>query len=114
MGLLKCYKLKASSIAESIIAMVIIAVCLSIVMVVYVRVLHTDKNLQMYIAEQKVKELLWKTKNTNEFVSEDYSYPSFVISKEVEELSVDKDLFKIKFTVKSGGKQNKYEYIIAN
>lgn len=114
MVLLSHYKLKASSLTESIIAMVIIAVCLSITMVVYVRVLNTDRNIPSYVAEQKVKELLAEAKLEAAFEDEDYSFESFSISKEVEEMSADQGIYKIQFIVKAGNHKDKYEYIIAN
>jgi hypothetical protein len=113
MRLSKRFRLQASSITESIIAMVIIAICLSIIMVVYVRVLNTDRNLPLYIAEQKVKELLWETENRNEYMNEEYSYSSYTINKEVEELS-EIGTYKVSFIVIAGGKQDKYQYIIAD
>ena len=114
MELLKHCRIKANSLTESIIAMVLIAICLSITIVIYVRVLNTERNIPSYIAEQKVKELLWETTKTKRYINEDYSFSSFEISKEVTEMSADKGIYRIEFKVTSGGKINRYKYIVEN
>lgn len=99
---------------ESIMAMVIIAVCLSITIIVYVRVLNTDRNIPSYLAEQKVKALWVETIKEKSFANEDFSYDSYQISKVVEELSVAPPVYQVQFVVKAGNQKNKYDYIIAN
>tara|TARA_R110002033_G_scaffold66981_3_gene118001 strand:- start:44011 stop:44349 length:339 start_codon:yes stop_codon:yes gene_type:complete len=111
MGLLNNYKVKASSLTESIIAMVIIATCLSIAIMIYVRVLTSDKNIASYKAEQKVKELLFETSSKKEYTNEEYTYETFKIRKEVEELVKDGP-YKVIFIVDAGHNKNKYQYII--
>ncbi len=94
--------------------MVIIAICLSISMVVAVKVLDTDRNLPSYSAEQKVKELLWETKRLKQFENEDYSFSAYKINKEVDELYADQGIYKVKFTVQAGRKLDEYKYVIAS
>jgi hypothetical protein len=78
---------------------------------IYVRVLNTDKNIAAFNAEQKVKELLLETKSKEEYTSEEFTFPTYKISKEVEELSQDGP-YKVIFIVDAGRIKNKYQYII--
>lgn len=112
MVLLKNYKLKAASLTESIVAMVIIALCLSIGILIYTNVLRSDRNLASIVAEQKVKELLLKTKINKEYLDESFSFEGFTIDKKLEK--INESNFKIQFIVTTVSNKDKYTYIIAD
>lgn len=94
--------------------MVIIAICLSISMVVAVKVLDIDRNLPSYSAEQKVKELLWETRRLRQFENEEYSFSFYKINREVDELYAGHGIYEVKFTVQAGRKQDEYQYVITS
>jgi len=52
----RCYKLKANSLLESVIALSIIAVCLYIAVVVYSRVFTPKTSLKAYSMQNKINE----------------------------------------------------------
>ncbi|MBR9855993.1 MAG: hypothetical protein GYB37_15735 [Algicola sp.] len=106
------FKVSASSLVESIIAMVIIAVCLSIALVVYVNVLRVDKGLPYYAAEQKVKELLWKEVDKPFMEDEVFTYPTYSIQKTVEEIDGAAETYKLTFTVELPNKSKSYEHVV--
>lgn len=111
MSQLKKYNVKASSITESVIAMTIVAICLAIAMFTYGSVLQTDNNVTFFIAQQKVKELLYETKKNNQVKDENYDYESFTIQKTVKEL--DNNSFAVDFIVTTVNKKNRYQYIVS-
>ena len=113
MVLSKRYNIKASSLTESIIAMVIVAICLSIAIVVYVSVLKRDRGLPYHKAEQKVKELAWAAQNEQLWDDEDYTFPSFTINKKVEQLKGLENTHKMVFTINMPNGKKNYEYVVS-
>ncbi|WP_133067283.1 hypothetical protein [Flagellimonas pacifica] len=109
----KRYKVKASSLTESIIAMVIVAVCLSIALVVYVSVLKRDRGLPYYKAEQKVKELLWATQYEMQLEDEDYTFLGFTINKKVEQHKGLANIYKVTFIANLPNGKKNYVYVVA-
>ncbi|GAA4272071.1 hypothetical protein U6A24_11230 [Aquimarina gracilis] len=105
------YKVKAGSVIESVIAMTIIAVCLSMALIIYARVLDTDNSMAHYQARQKVKELLWETRTEKVFEDEDYDFGSFLVDKKVEELENNIG-YKVVFTIKVNSKKETHQYIV--
>ncbi len=105
------YKIKAGSIIESVIAMTIIAVCLSMALIIYARVLDADHSIANYQARQKVKELLWETKTEQLFIDEDYDFESFTVHKKVEELENDSG-YKVVFMIKVQSKKEIFQYVV--
>lgn len=111
MGLSSNFKLQGSSLVESIIALVIVAVCLSIALVVYVKVLKSQRDIPFYSAEQKVKELFWITKEESLWEDGDYSYDTYTIKKKVEKLDGMDTVYKLTFMVITPGNQKKIEHV---
>lgn len=109
---LNSFRLKGSTLVETIIALVIVAVCLSIALVVYVNVLKSQRNLPFYSAEQKVKELFWTTKEENSWENEDYGFNTYAIEKKVEKLNGTDKAYKLTFTVRTPEEQRKYEHVV--
>lgn len=113
MQLLKASDVKGSSIAETVVAMAVIAICMSMAMIIYVRVLDTEKNVAYYKSEQKVKELYWETESKKDFLDEDFDFNIFKIKKKVVELK-DDELYKVTFTTFINKQKKEYSYIVAN
>ncbi|MDO6758567.1 hypothetical protein Q4566_00025 [Tamlana sp. 2_MG-2023] len=109
---LRHFSLKASSISESVIAMTIIAICLSIAITIYSSVLQTDHNITFYKSQQKVKELLWETKRDRQIENEDYDFEFFKVQKRIEVLD-GLSSFKIDFIVITNNSKRKYQYIVS-
>ncbi len=106
------YKVKGSSITESVIAMTIIAICISIAIMMYARVLRTDTNMAGYRAQQKVKELLWEVKkDKNKLEDENYNFESFSVDKKIEKTE-NKNSFKITFTIKLNNQKKEHFHIV--
>ena len=103
---------KASSLLESVIAMTMIAICLGLGMVTFGMVMKTDNNIAFYQAQQKVKELLYETKQKQLIDDEEYDYKSFKIQKRVEGMESDFG-HKVNFTVTINGKKKTYQYIVS-
>lgn len=111
MVLLKRYNfLKASTLTESIVAMVIIAFCISIGFSIYGRVINYDRGIATFKAEQKVKELLLFTKIDNSFQDEEYKFSGYTIAKKVSHLN--EYICKVSFYVTSNKNKDKFEYIV--
>lgn len=111
MRLLSLYRLKANSIIESVIAMTIIAICLSLAMIIYSNVIRTGKDLTDFIAHQKVKELLWEALSEKSFKNETYTFKYYEVVKEVEKKE-ESDSYKLTFTVKRKSNKHIYEFIV--
>lgn len=106
------YRVQAGSIIESVIAMTVIAICLSMALIIYTRVLDTDYSLTQYKARQKVKELLWESKTDQAFMDEDYTFESYSVEKKVEALEA-KNSYVLTFIIKVQSKKEVYKYIVS-
>ena len=106
------YNFKASSITESVMAMTIIAICLSIAFMIYGKTIQTDHNIAFYKAQQKVKELLWMTKKNKSFEDGMFNFETYKIQKTVKALRSN-DVYQIDFTIRIQNTQEKYQYIVS-
>lgn len=111
MQLLNKCKVKAGSLIESVIAMTIIAICLSMALIMYSRVLDSDYSIAHYQARQKVKELFWETRTEKQFIDEDYDFSSYTINKNIEKLENNAG-YMVVFTIKTQSKEETYKYIV--
>lgn len=107
---LRTYSVSASSLTESVIAMVIVAACLSIAMMIYGQVLRSDRNIALYKGAQKVKELIAETILNKSFEDEIYDYETYSIEKKVE--AITEKVYKVELHVKSQQKTEHYQYIL--
>ena len=108
MRLSRNYKLKASSLMESVIAIAIIAVCLLIASLIYVKLLDSDYEVAYYEAKQKVKELHFETITNQQFEDETYQYDAYKITKTVNDTSID--LKEVNFEIKTKKKVENYTF----
>ena len=81
MNLLRNCKLQASSLVESVMAIAIISICISIATLVYVRLLQSDYEIAYYKAKQKITFLHLETIEKQLFENETYSFESYTITK---------------------------------
>lgn len=78
------YNLKASSLAETVIAMALISISLAIAFAVYNSVVSGSGGLSKYEAEQQLKEVIYKTRLNKDIGNEDFDYESYKIIKTTE------------------------------
>ncbi|PHS04930.1 MAG: hypothetical protein COA88_13030 [Kordia sp.] len=87
MSLLRNCKLQASSLVESVMAIAIISICISIATLVYVRLIQSDYEIAYYKAKQKITFLHLETIEEQLFENETYILDSYTIIKLVKEHS---------------------------
>jgi len=87
MSLLRNCKLQASSLIESVMAIAIISICISIATLVYVKLLQSDYEIAYYKAKQKIALLHLETIEDQLFENETYGFESYTITKLVKEYS---------------------------
>lgn len=110
MSLLKNYKLKASSLIESVVAIAIISICVFIATLIYVKLLETDYEIAFYKAKQKVSVLYLQTIEEQLFEDEVYDFGDYKIVKEINDFS-DK-VKEVEFEILTKSKSEKYNYLI--
>lgn len=110
MSLLKNYKLEASSLIESVMAIAIISICMFIASLVYVKLLDADYNVSYYKAKQKVTLLHLQTIEEQLFDDEVYDFESFKIVKEVQPYS--EALKKVNFEIQTSTKKESFNYLV--
>ncbi len=77
-------KIKASTLIEALVAMVIVMTCFGIASMIYVNVLNADNNRIQLNAHLLVHELAQKAKETNSFLDEKIETNGLIIQKSVE------------------------------
>jgi len=83
MNSLRNCKLQASSLIESVMAIAIISICISMATLVYVKLLQSDYELAYYKAKQKIALLHLKTIEEQLFDDEIYGFESYSVTKQV-------------------------------
>jgi hypothetical protein len=83
MALLKT-QLKASTLIEALVAMVIVMICFGIASMIYVNVLNADNNRIQLKAHLIVSDLAQKAKTTSTFLDEKIETEGLVIQKSIE------------------------------
>ncbi|WP_452223475.1 hypothetical protein [Lacinutrix chionoecetis] len=110
MNLLKNYKLKASSLIESVIAIAIISICVFIATMVYVKLLDSDYEISYYKAKQKITELHLQTIEQQDFEDENYDFESYRIKKMTNDYSIF--LKQVIFILETETKKEQVEYLV--
>lgn len=111
MKLLKGFNVKGSSIGESVIAMALVAICLAMAITVYGQVISSGMNVSDMIAEQKVKELVWQTEESQLFEDEDLNFETFRIQKRISHKE-NNGLYEVTFTVLNNGNKHSSIFLI--
>jgi len=82
-------KIRASTLLETIVALMLVMMCFSIGMMIYVNVINSDNNRQKLHVHLLLKGIAFKTKTDNSYLDE---------SIESEMLSIKKKVIKYKDT----------------
>lgn len=87
------YKLKATTLIESLIAMSIIIVSLGVATIIYTSVLESDKQSLKLKAQLLLNEEAFKTKQSKTFIDEEILVTPFTIKKIVERYPGTENLY---------------------
>jgi hypothetical protein len=90
--------LKAASLVESVIAIVIITLCVSIAFLIYIKVVQSEQNLNIIEAHHKIEEITHNSKKYKVYTSKTYNYNNYKITKEVE-INEDLQIVYLNYTV---------------
>ena len=99
MKLLRNYKLKGGSLVESVIAISIVSICLTMVSLVYSKLLDSDYDMAYFKAKQQVHHLHLQMIREHDFNDDFYNYNSYKIEKLVQD--VTPGVKEIQFTIKT-------------
>lgn len=91
--------LQASSIAESVIATAIIAICMLLAVKVYTAVLNDTVSAIDVVSKFEVDRLVNRAKENQNFGSEEFEYPHFKIKKNAKQLDANISLMQINYAV---------------
>ncbi|RED45653.1 hypothetical protein [Seonamhaeicola aphaedonensis] len=104
MPLLKNFKiLKASSIAESVIAISIISICALVAFVVYLNVVRLKKPLLFFAAKHKINAIVEQNISKQDYEDDSYSFKGYTIDKKVETNKLE-NTASITFSIKINDK----------
>lgn len=93
------HKLKAASLLETILALVITMLVFGIASMVYVNVLKSGITLSALTARQKLEVLAEETKRSKTFVSETVKEEGYTIEKSIEPYQGNTSLLKMELQV---------------
>lgn len=88
-------KLKAATLVESMISLVVIMICTGITMMIYVNVIRSDNTLLKLQAMCLLKDELIEMKKTETYISGEETVGKFRVVKNVEPYSASDKLYKI-------------------
>ena len=100
MGRLKSLRLKATTIIESMVAMVIIVVSFGIAMMIYMNVLSTDQLSPQTKADILLQEEMVETKKNRRFFKETKEIDGILLEKEVLPYPGSPDAYVIVLTMR--------------
>ena len=92
-------RLKASTLMESLIAMVIMVVCLGVATMIYTNVLSSDKQRNQLKAMFLANEEAGKTKAEKNFLDSEIQAGDWIIKKTVAKYEQTENLYKLSLTV---------------
>jgi len=104
--LLKTFKLRyviASSIVESIIAVVLISTCAMVGFVIYLNVILQSKTTYYYEAKHKIETIHYKACKEQDLNNETFSYTYYTINKEV---NVNNTIAFVDYIITIGSKKS--------
>ncbi len=92
------HKLKAGTLMESLIAMIIIVVCLSISAIIYTNVLDSDKQYLKLKASQLLNQEALAAKSKKDFLDSEFKTGDWTIKKKFEVYEQTQNLLKMSLT----------------
>lgn len=99
MALLKT-RLKAATLIESLVAMVIIVVCFSVATMIYVNVINSDKQRMGLKAMQLLDKEVQQLKNEKNFLDEEKKVNGWIVKKTLQKYAQTDNLYHLMLTVK--------------
>ncbi|AXT18320.1 hypothetical protein D7030_08325 [Flavobacteriaceae bacterium AU392] len=112
MKLLKSFKkLKASSLAESVIAIAIISICALVGLTVYLNVMEQNKSTRYYNAKHKVELLTKESIELQSYDNDFLEYNDYTITKTARINKLEQSIVLV-FTIKTGNKTYKINKLI--
>ncbi|WP_298892413.1 hypothetical protein [uncultured Psychroserpens sp.] len=97
-------QLKASSLIESIIAIVLISICSLVALTVYLNVISQNNPLNYYEAKHKIEILTQEAESKQDFEDDIYRYKNYIIEKNVT-IKNNERIAVINYIIKSGKKR---------
>ena len=104
--------IKASSLIESIIAIVLISICSLVALTVYLSVISQNNPIYYYEARHKVELLTSEAEQTQNFEEDTYLYETFQIEKTVR-LESNNNVVILNFKIISGNKNYNIKRLIS-
>ena len=106
--LLKGCKIQASSLAESVIAMALVAVCLVVVTSVFSNVVSNTAPVSLYEGRQEIKKWAQETQNSKQYTDDSKKEINYSITRSV---TRDRDQgYTVIFTLETGKKKEEHIY----
>lgn len=93
------YKLKAATLIESLIAMIIIVVCLGIATVIYSNVLNSDRERVQLKAMLLLKQEAEQTKKEKSFLDSEKKEGDWTVKKEVTRYEQTENIYRLSFKI---------------
>lgn len=103
--------LKAASLTESVIAIVIISICLSIAFMIYMKVVSISTPVYYIDAKQKIEKITNTTMQQRDYEANTYDFVAYKIEKQV---IIDKkfNIVTLHYTIVSSSKKHVVQKII--
>jgi hypothetical protein len=103
--------LKASSLIESIIAIVLISVCSLVALTIYLNVIGQNNPTTYYEAKHTVEMLAEEAQDKQDFEDDTYNYKHYSIEKNVT-IQPNEKIAIIDYSITSGNKSNTIKKLI--
>lgn len=100
--------LKASTLIESLIAMVVLVLCLGIATMIFTNILHSDKDRKELTAAQIADREIIRTKQEKNFLDAEYEVNDLIIKKTVEKYEQTENLFILSLAVLNADRKPVY------
>ncbi len=104
--------LRASSMMESVIAIAIIAACISIAALIYGRSMNQNYPFAFYKAKHEMAVLLHQTQQEQSFEDEKFRYEGFSIQKNVNDLEDNTAVKEVVFVIEAAQHKKEFTYIV--
>jgi hypothetical protein len=108
-------KVKAATLIESIIALLLISIAFGISILTYISVLNSGNRNQKEVVHQIIRSLAIDTKSQSKFIEQSFEMDSITYFQTVEKVNAQ-GLLQLNIKAKSGGKllEEYNEYIIGD
>lgn len=111
---LKNYKVKASSLMESVMATAVIAICILIATLVFLNVFKTNYATNYIQARQEVQTIIKKLNQQTAIEDHTYVFSNFTIKQEVKSYEDATRLKQVDFTIITDTKTEIFSHLITH